>query len=618
MERHREKYGNSIASFRGQAMVEFVIILMIVMGLCAGMLWVSRLLTFEYWAQQEARYLAFEQTWAPHANYFDPVNEPKGKLDDGTYLHRPNLVGVLDAEKEVTNEGSVNDLLPFIVKREESEDQSDQAVMVASARTSIWNKRTREWLEGDSLVSRAFATENYKDQRSGLRADVKNLEVPSPMNLQTSVKYEDKVVNLLQRGGFGGRFCAGMAEILKNKHYDLPAARFEKSSCSTSFNKEFGIYLARSVNPRLFFQEFGENIGFGMEPQEALQETAERVIASGFYSFFDDTVKLSMIAALAETFVDRLNYISVGTDSSIGRMISEMRYVGSSIAVAAIDGMLGAILGRDPSSRNAAAEKNFEDSMNAILHEDSSLGFLLSPEYLPVPVAFGSVGAGVQSGLMKNILYKEPNSGVLINELIEDSNKMGEVRYDATAGSFSAARSRFNTGGIVLTSRFFLVTEPWHIPRREFTTGSHRAKGDQFDDIDSETDEGILRRRVHGLWLVPADVGALLDPLSNAPGFGALVQPMETALSVVQAPINLVKDLISDNPFLKIMDFLSDIPIAGDFIPTLPKWPAVRPDAYPGTKEIEDDMLTNQPRDFQKYIDEQKKYNPAANPTFHD
>ena len=65
----------------GQAMVELVLMLFLIMGLCIGMLFSIRLLTFQFWAQQEARYIAFEQVW-PSAAVGNPAQDPIEDLND--------------------------------------------------------------------------------------------------------------------------------------------------------------------------------------------------------------------------------------------------------------------------------------------------------------------------------------------------------------------------------------------------------------------------------------------------------------------------------------------------------------------------------------------------------
>src|SRR5262245_12400574 len=101
----------------GQAMVEFVILLIVIMALCSGMLYCTRLLSADYWAQQEARYLAFEQEWAPREEYVDSVAEPIQKLDDRLYFHRPRGVDAMDTDRKVDDAGGLNQLMSFLLPK---------------------------------------------------------------------------------------------------------------------------------------------------------------------------------------------------------------------------------------------------------------------------------------------------------------------------------------------------------------------------------------------------------------------------------------------------------------------------------------------------------------------
>src|SRR6187402_783898 len=98
----------------GQAMVEFVIILIIVMAVCAGMCASIRLLTYQFWARQEARFLAFEQVWSADEFYNDNNQDPVDLLDAGTDIGRPPIVTNRDHTRDANDDGNVTQLLSWL------------------------------------------------------------------------------------------------------------------------------------------------------------------------------------------------------------------------------------------------------------------------------------------------------------------------------------------------------------------------------------------------------------------------------------------------------------------------------------------------------------------------
>ena len=51
-----------------------------------------------------------------------------------------------------------------------------------------------------------------------------------------------------------------------------------------------------------------------------------------------------------------------------------------------------------------------------------------------------------------------------------------------------------------------------------------------------------------------------------------------------------------------------------DFTP--PRWPAVRPDAYPESVEMSNDLSTGSPRTFNDFVEEQRDNNPPPKPEY--
>src|SRR5690349_10274759 len=103
------------SSLLGQAMVEFVILLTIIMIMISGMLYFFRLHLYQFWAQQEARYLAFEQTWVPAGYYASHGGGPDSLLQGtaDTFM-RPGVVSGLTATRNTSNFGSMADLIPTL------------------------------------------------------------------------------------------------------------------------------------------------------------------------------------------------------------------------------------------------------------------------------------------------------------------------------------------------------------------------------------------------------------------------------------------------------------------------------------------------------------------------
>jgi hypothetical protein len=185
---------------------------------------------------------------------------------------------------------------------------------------------------------------------------------------------------------------------------------------------------------------------------------------------------------------------------------------------------------------------------------------------------------------------------------------------------FPAIRRRFNTENIRLRSRFFLITQPWHIDRRVDGTGDYRELGGQLDTVNDSTDEGVLRRRVAGFWLVPTPANGLVEPFLDVAGLEGVSSLLST-VDVLSGALAVIKELLVENPLNKIFNAIKEIPGFNSLEPPLPEWPAVRPQAYPGSNEIEGDKLmagSGDGRTFQDYIDEQREFNPEPDPTFGD
>ena len=611
----------------GQAMVEFALLLLVIMTLCAGMLYVSRLLTFQFWAQQESRLVAFNLDWVAQSGGIDEY----AIVSDGAKLHQPKVVRKLDSTHNGANDGSISTLLTSLTSDDLSAVQSnvrsvpiseisDSGVMLASNRSSLWFSRTKDWLRGIDrklqVIDSAFAI-----QGRDLTGEIATDDLPEFDALSSA---EKGFIALLERVNFGNGFCRGMSDFLSGRGFDPKQTVFSGSECDGNYNFAFGRYLARNFDMPNFTREYGLHLQSGVGPGPALQATIEEVVASEFYSFFDNTVKQQFPQApdyISDHQSDSKNNV-LGNDYD--RMVNDARYIGASNTLSDIKDAINKIINANESSHSWQDGLSLENEINNVLYADGDssglggqLGSWLSLSYLPVPPTLSPAAGGIFAGPMRNALANE--SSDYIDEQIDQSNKMVRTTYEGDKGLLGVARRRFSANK-TLESRFYLVTQPWHIERREGGTGDYRELGGQFDLTDQPTDEGVLRRRIQGLWLLPSDPGAFLQPLldlmqaAGAPDLSGVTDVM----SVVKEPLQLVKDLIGGDNFInKLFITLKDF--AGIDL-SLPLQPAVRPVVYPNTVELKDDKLMGgSPRDFGNYISEQKDWKDVKpDPEFDD
>ena len=432
--------------------------------------------------------------------------------------------------------------------------------------------------------------------------------------------------NILHKEGFGEKFCTEISKRLGDHGLSHLTKNSNDPTCGSRLDEDFGLYLGENLDFKEFFEDYSDRLEWGDAPDVAMQQTVRHAVGNQFYSFFDTLVRTGRTLALPLLLVDAGEADLTLASSDATRLISDFRYVGSSIAVGAVLTAGGVLTATQLSTTNADTVLQREkDVVIDILHvnvgdELGGAAFFLSPTYLPVPPVFGATAPALQEAVMKNALFED--SG-LVSRLIEDSNKKIQVTYEASGGLFPAATRRFrDIENAKLTSNSYLITQPWHITRRKSATGDYRDKGTEFDEIGDDTDEGVLRRRVSGLWLFPSNVGAFLQPIAALPGLGFL-GPVFSAFEPIGSLLGFVKSFVLvDNPIFKILDFMHDIPGIGAIVPTAPKWPAVRPDAYVGSEEMtsndtsKKDKLMGSDREFQDYIDEQREFNPEPNPTF--
>lgn len=606
----------------GQSLVEFSILLFLIMLLCVGMLFFWRLLSFQFWAQQEARYLAFEQTWAAREANLQQGLNPLLELEDGAYFRRPEMVSGLRNHRSAADAGSLSDLLPPLVHLDIGDNQSEQNVMYASKSKGADKKPYFvSKLLDLNLISSAYATAGGGDIRQSSLSQLQDEQ--SDTYIDGLPKYPvnnitPSFVELLTKESFGEKLCDDLLLLLKRyKHSpDYLGIDFSSSNCAKSMNLAFAEHLSNNVNFKTLFRSYGESLFLGATPKEGFAQVAREETARQFFSFFDQTIReVRGAAAITMLSYESQNISNLSVDESVRRMITEARYVGSVIAVSTkILEKLGEFSSEvDHENRDYRVEKQIEDSAVSLLHKDvdfSSLvnDFSLSVSALPVPVEYKSLAADLQRGVIENALFFE--DGSILQDQVYSSNKLIEVGYEANRGIFRAAKRRGLSGeNVWLTGRFYLVTQEWSLPRRS-------SNGEYYS---LEEDEDRLQERVKGLWLFPKKPSEFVRPITNLVG----LEELGEVLNLVGELENLLGDVvrfIDDSPLDEIINALEHIPFIGSFISGIPDWPAVRVESYPHSQELTTDRLmsgSDGVRNFQDYLNEQKQFeHRAANPSF--
>jgi hypothetical protein len=589
------------------------------------------LLTFQFWAQQEARFLAFEQTW-PRWQMMQGSSAAQAlqAVRNSNRFRRPALVDSLDADKDVEDSGGMSDLIPLFAAADtrslspklKGQDAPPQTLLASlffprAGRIESGHDEGKKRETEFSLINKAWALQDFSSREGGSRFQVPDLDLGGEFptlflpGRSQGLNLEQVFIGIMEKAEVGVQICSVYQSMVSRAGYPRYAGQFAALDCAPRFNRSFGTHLGMSKNFKSFFRTFEFRLERSQGLSPALVDSGKVELAREFYSFFDQQVRQSAASAPAVIQAESIEYLGYGADADIVRLLSSMRYVGSQIALQQIIQDIALLAAANSSGRSWEVELERERNINEILHADYDEGgvnmpnsFSLSPTALPMPPNFGSLLGGLQSGVMRNVLDREES---LVGPLIEDSNKAIGVTYHADRGIFPAARKRFDTEGITLSGRFFLVTQPWHILRRNSGTGAWRELGGQTDDLDLETEEAVLRRRTWGLWLFPKRPSGLLDPILDAPGLGGLSGVFD-AVRGLEGTLSDVFEFIVNNPLNDLADALSEIPGLGSIVPTMPKWPAVRPAAYPNSTEINNDMMTGQSRNFNNYVDEQREF----------
>ena len=585
----------------GQAMVEFTIILFLIMILCSGMLYSHRLLNFDFWAMQEARFMAFSKTWVQIEGGCD--DDYNAILSDDDKMKRPKTIRKVEPTRAEMPDEEVGQLLAM-----------NKELPV----NSVWQQKTSDMIdyykEKASFVSTALAT-SFGDV--DILDDLSNNDAS---NYVYESDYERGIVELLKDTQFGKQFCGTMKRVLLKYGVSPELTEFssEKSdSCASNYDSAFGVYLARNVNLRSLYDSYSwrlkeENVGI------ALENVIKQEVINQFYSFFDDEVKDSFTSSLDYLSIDRHMIFNQLTGAYFNSLIAEARYFGAANALSKIQDYIDRL--RDGAYRNRNPEfvlsrdRFFSDILHidvASHHYAGGNWFELHEDFHPFPEDLGFAFDDLFDGVMENVLYNEDDSEKEL--LLEESNISVEVQYPAEHGLFSAATRRFDVEGKNPKARFYLVTQPWHIPRLFYDgAGSdYFSKGSSSDLMGARTDEGLLRKRTYGLWLMPRRPDKMILPLAEVAA-GTVSYDLGQVISELGDVIDFIgvadtPDAVS-KPFEILVSATQEISnlIGFDFSP--PVWPAVRPDAYPGSTEIVNDNLagpgTN--RTFSDYVNEQR------------
>jgi hypothetical protein len=293
-------------------------------------------------------------------------------------------------------------------------------------------------------------------------------------------------------------------------------------------------------------------------------------------------------------------------DARVAAMRRSATYVGTTQALTAFNNAFYTIRAKAiAADLNPASVFTAERSMASTLYGPAAgqtLGPLSRNGFSLSNVIFANVsGIGAFEGLMANV-FAELSADQ--NPEIANSIISSRVSYFGNGSERVDRKRNFRTAS-GSTSNFVLVTNTWDTPRRTSINGAWRTLGDQTDSSDSSTEEGVMRKRTRGLWLIPSDPVALMRPATDL-----LPTYMQGPSNFIQGPargaiVEVKKIILDDNPLQKIFNLLNSLPIISELDLNLPQWPSVRPAAYPGSPEMNGDMMTGGRRSFQTYIDEQ-------------
>jgi len=278
-------------------------------------------------------------------------------------------------------------------------------------------------------------------------------------------------------------------------------------------------------------------------------------------------------------------------------------YMGTQNALDIFDSYLSNLAGNQTPGAAEAALRD-SDFQRDLFNQDVNTSiaritdnFTLSKIFAPKKSYIGAF-----EGLMKNVLSKDSSN---IDSEIDNSVLHSSVRMDGMSSVLQSLPLR-GVSSTSLTSNLYIITDPWDVDRQD--GGSWKDLGSETSSYKDNDEEGLLKRRTLGLWLIPSNPGALLEPMTDL--FPRELQSVANDLNgPISSFVGWVKGLLADNPLNKILDAVHRLPVIGSIFDFhLPEWPAVRPQAYPGSREMSGDMLSGSGRDFPAYVNEQRQF----------
>ncbi|MCC6932490.1 MAG: hypothetical protein IT292_04455 [Deltaproteobacteria bacterium] len=615
---------------RGQAMSEFVILLMLIMGLCAGMIYVSRLQTLQYWTRQESRMLAFRYTWAARQGGIDPFISMAPRR-----FGKPKVVITSGYARYV----NIDEDFRFDLARNTHSFQ--QEISNDTSTAFAFSKALKESL---SFVNEAVAFNDYFSPSESWENELRK-----PGKMESAFK------EILTETKFGERFCSAMRQTVDNYGSSASETFFATAECPKDYDQAFALQLSKEIRWRKFFNAYGRLIDHKRAPEGALQEAAEAEIKAQFNLLFDTKIKYQFRGLSSyggsrarpfrhfsqpEEALDALTNAEFNNrelvEDATQAMLQEARYRGGREALETV-AQYAEMVSNASLNPNIQQEYLRERQRDHILHEDlyeSSNGsdFRIDFQYLPIPPDLTKAYSKLSDGLMYNVLTKDEG---LQREQIETSDIIAVTRFPIDKSFFSYLYGRMATRDTQLQASFALVDQPWHISRqlgrivgwrrwpRHWFFGGRRASpvygydyrelGGEYDSMDSDTEEGILRRRTYGLWFMPSRPGKLAEGIAAIGGLDLGV--MSGALNSVDTVVSFGKDTLAAvlgdpglAPFRTMGEVLNQLPELVRFNIVPPVLPVARPQVYPWSVEMQDDQLMGESRNLDDYASEQRQH----------
>lgn len=270
---------------------------------------------------------------------------------------------------------------------------------------------------------------------------------------------------------------------------------------------------------------------------------------------------------------------------------SPHHYVGSESALATLDRELAKQVMTDPNPYKVLTyEKEFR---NRMLDPSAQNSFNLRHSKLKGKSKdFGSAFEGA----MANVLQSDDSHEIFASATTYN------IKHPPPRGILLGNVIK-KVAGSEFDSSLVLLKNTWDTPRYD-PKGRFYKMGDQYSTAGSSSDEGQLRKRALGLWIVPTYPGRLVDPLEEI-----FPKRLTFTLKAIRTAFGkylpkMKKFIAGDNPLEKVARALHHAKVIGSPDFTLPEFPAVRPDAYPETEELSD-KLSGKQRVFKDYLKEQ-------------